>query len=76
MPYIRSLAEHLYLLLSYSVSLYTSLPFPQYLFSNIMLLPLYRFPPCRSIRSRYIAGAVLNLDNGGGAAINCRLIKE
>ena len=76
MPYIRSLAEHLCLLLSCSVSLYTALPFPRCLFSNVMLLPLYRSPPYRGVRSRRVAGAVLNSDDGGGAAINRRLIKE
>ena len=76
MPYIRSLIEHLYLLLSYSVSSYTTLLFPRCLFSNIMLLPLYRSPPYYGIRSYYTASAVLNSDNGGGAIINRRLIKE
>ena len=62
---------------SLSVSFsYTTLPFPRCLFPNIMLLPLYRSPPCRGVRSRRVASAVLNLDDGGGAAINRRLIKE
>ena len=47
------------------------------LFSNAMLLPLYRSLPCSGVRSRRAAGAVLNLDNGGGrAAISRRLNKE
>ena len=62
-PYIRSLTEHLYL-------------FPRCLFSNIILLPLYRSLPYRSIRSCCIAGAVLNLDGSNGAAIGCCLNKE
>ena len=42
-----------------------------------MLLPLYRSLPYYSIRSRYTAGAVLNLDGRNSrAAISRRLNKE
>ena len=74
--YVRSLVEYLYLLLSCSASLYTTLPFPRYLFSNIMLLPLHRSLPYHSIRSCYIAGAVLNSDGGGGRAIISRRLNK
>jgi hypothetical protein len=58
-------------------SLYTALPFPRYLFSNIMLLPLYRSLPYGGARSRYVASAVLNSDGSDGCAvIGCRLNKE
>jgi hypothetical protein len=60
-----------------SVSLYTALPFPRYLFSNIMLLPLYRSFPCRGACSCRVAGAVVNLDGSDSCtAISRRLIKE
>ena len=60
-----------------SVSLYTALPFPQCLFSNIMLLSLYRPLPYRGVRSYHAASAVLNSDGSDShAAISCRLIKE
>ena len=77
MPYIQSLTEHLYLLLSCSASLYTTLPFPRYLFSSIILLPLYRSLPYYGIRSYYTASVVLNSDSSDGrAAIGRRLNKE
>ena len=60
-----------------NTSLYTALPFPRCLFSNIMLLPLHRSLPCHGICSRHVAGAVLNSDGSDGrAAIGCRLNKE
>ena len=60
-----------------SASLYTALPFPRCLFSGVMPLPLYRSLPCRGIRSRRAAGAVLNSDGSNGrAAIGRRSNKE
>jgi hypothetical protein len=72
MPYVRSLAVYLYpwlFIYYFTVS--------RYLFSNIMLLPLYRSLPYRGIRSYYIASVVLNLDSSNSrATISRRLIKE
>ena len=49
----------------------------RFLFSNTMLLSLYRSLPYYSIRSRYAAGAVLNSDGSDGRAIiGRRLNKE
>jgi hypothetical protein len=71
------LLQSIYLLLSCSASLYTTLPFLRCLFSNIMLLPLYKSLPCYGVHSRYIAGAVVNLDSSGSyTAVNRRLNKE
>jgi hypothetical protein len=71
------LLQSIYLLLSYSASLYTVLPFPRCLLSNIILLPLYGSLPCRGVYSYCAAGVVLNLDSSDGrAAISCRLNKE
>ena len=42
-----------------------------------MLLPLYRSPPYRGVRSYCVAGVVLNLDDSGSrATISCCLNKE
>ena len=47
------------------------------LVSNIMPLSSHRSLPCRGVRSRRAAGAVLNSDGSGSrAAINRRSIKE
>jgi hypothetical protein len=71
------LLQSIYLLLSYSASLYTALPFPRCLLSNVMLLPLYGSLSCRGVRSCRAASAVLNSDGSDGrAAISRRLIKE
>jgi hypothetical protein len=72
MPYIRSLAVYLYPWLF--IYCFTIL---RYLFSNIILLPLYRSLPYRGVRSYCIASAVLNSDGSNSyAAISRRLIKE
>jgi hypothetical protein len=46
------------------------------LFSNIILLPLYRSLPYHSVCSHHTASAVLNSDNSSGATINRYLNKE
>ena len=72
MPYIRSLAEHpcQYLFVYYFTV-------PQCLFSNIILLPLYRSLPCYSVRSYCAASAVLNSNGSDSrAAISRRSNKK
>ena len=60
-----------------SVSLCTNLPFPRCLFSNIMLLPLYKSLPYCGVRSCRVASVVVNSDGSGSyAAVNRRLNKE
>ena len=60
-----------------SVSFVYCFTVPRCLFSNVMLLSLYRSLPCYGVRSRRAAGAVLNSDGSGGrAAIGRRSIKE
>ena len=60
-----------------SVSFVYYFTVPRCLLSDIMLLPLYRSLPCRGIRSRRVAGAVLNSDGSDSrAAISRRSIKE
>jgi len=60
-----------------TASLYTALPFPRYLITDIVLLLLYRSLPYCSVRSCRAASVVLNLDGSNSyAAISRYLNKE